>query len=137
MSPELELEVRRRARDCCEDCLIPQAADVTPHKIDNVIALKHIGPTDEGNLAVACSHCNRHKGPNIAGIDPETGSLTPLYHPRVDEWPVHFQLMSNGTIAGRSPVGRTTIQVLNINEADAVALRASLVAEGMLSVAAG
>ena len=30
---------------------------------------------DEDNLALACAHCNRHKGPNLAGFDPETGML--------------------------------------------------------------
>jgi len=36
------------------------------------------------NLALACLHCNQHKGPNIAGRNPETGEIVELFHPRQD-----------------------------------------------------
>jgi hypothetical protein len=53
-----------------------------PYQIDHIIAKQH-GEGDElDNLPFACIHCNRYKGPNIAGIDPETGELTRLFHPR-------------------------------------------------------
>src|SRR5450631_1539400 len=60
------------------------------------------------NLAMACFHCNRSKGPNIAGLDPASGELVRLFHPRTDIWTDHFRL--DGTrLFGLTPVGRVTI----------------------------
>jgi hypothetical protein len=47
-------------------------------EIDHIIAIKHNGPTTPANLALACSYCNNYKGPNIAGIDPRSGSVVRL-----------------------------------------------------------
>lgn len=50
--------------------------------VDHIVARQHGGPTVLENLALACLHCNRHKGPNIAGTDPSTGEIVRLFHPR-------------------------------------------------------
>jgi hypothetical protein len=50
--------------------------------VDHIIARQHDGATTIDNLALACLHCNRHKGPNIAGRDVATGDLVRLFHPR-------------------------------------------------------
>jgi hypothetical protein len=71
---------------------------------------------------LACQNCNLHKGPNLSGIDPETGVLVPLFHPRRDRWEEHFT-MRDFRIVGRTPTGRSTIQVLCINDEDRVRLR--------------
>jgi hypothetical protein len=134
MDPHLEREVWRRAGDKCEYCRIPQSADIIPHQIDHVIAVKHGGETASDNLALACIVCNCHKGPNIAGLDPLNRTLTRLFHTRHDRWGEHFHLQRNGMIVGQSAVGRVTIHVLNMNDPDAVALRASLVAEGLIDL---
>src|SRR5207247_1893881 len=89
----------------------------------------HHGQTNETNLALACYHCNSAKGPNIAGIDPISGIVSPLYHPRHDAWHEHFE-RHGAWLFGRTPQGRATIQVLGINEPDAVSLRESLIEEG-------
>ena len=85
-SRTLELEVRRRAAARCEYCLFPESASELPFHIDHIIAEKHGGQSESENLALACFSCNLRKGPNIAGLDPETSELTPLFNPRVDEW---------------------------------------------------
>jgi len=69
MDRELRDFVRQRARDRCEYCRVPAAADVMPFQIDHIIARKHGGETVASNLALSCYNCNMHKGPNIAGID--------------------------------------------------------------------
>ncbi len=51
---------------------MPQAFAEPVHEIDHVIAEQHHGPTTLENLALACFHYNNHKGPNVAGIDPES-----------------------------------------------------------------
>ncbi|MFZ4763807.1 MAG: hypothetical protein ACOYMN_02540 [Roseimicrobium sp.] len=33
-------------------------------------------------MAFACFRCNSHKGPNLSGVDPSTGQLERLFHPR-------------------------------------------------------
>lgn len=62
-----------------------------PFEIDHVIALKHKGRTASGNLAESCIYCNDYKGPCIAGHDPLTGKLTPLFNPRRHKWSHHFR----------------------------------------------
>src|SRR5271165_4288477 len=39
---------------------------------------------DNDNLALACYHCNAHKGPNLSALDPESGALVRLFNPRLD-----------------------------------------------------
>jgi hypothetical protein len=96
---------------------------------DHIIAQKHRGLTVAENLALSCFYCNSFKGPNIAGIDPETGVLTRLFHPRQDRWADHFR-WQGAILIGQTAVGRTTIEVLEINAADCVELRQSLIQEG-------
>ena len=72
-----------------------------------------------------CIHCNRHKGPNIAGVDPVTGVIVRLFNPRRDKWSAHF-IWSGSQLMGQTSVGRATIQVLNINAASMVELREAL-----------
>ena len=74
--------VVRRAHDACEYCRLPQAASLLPHQVDHIIGKQHRGSDDAGNLCLCCIRCNLNKGPNIASIDPETGLLVALYHPR-------------------------------------------------------
>ena len=74
MNRELVGLIWRRAGDRCEYCLIPQFAFPLPFQVDHILAEKHGGVTVEENLALACPHCNRFKGPNIAGVDPEQGN---------------------------------------------------------------
>jgi hypothetical protein len=45
---------------------------------------QHGGGDDADNLALACPDCNLRKGPNLTGIDPETGAVVRLFHPRRD-----------------------------------------------------
>lgn len=132
MNIELETTVWSRAHDRCEYCLIPQQADVLPFEIDHIIARKHGGKTVLENLALACIQCNSYKGPNIATIDPDTGELTRLFHPRDDRWQDHFELMPDGRILGRTAPGRGTIRVLSMNEFGAVELRRLLILDGKI-----
>jgi HNH endonuclease len=118
--------VRDRARNCCEYCQTRQ--DDEPffaYQIEHIIAIQHGGSDDETNLALACSHCNRHKGPNLAGIDPLTGEIEPLFHPRRQVWADHFEV-SGLLIDGKTPCGRATVRVLAMNANSRVSLRQDL-----------
>jgi hypothetical protein len=65
---DLAQTVRERAGERCEYCRIPQLALPLRFQIDHIIAEQHGGETVLGNLAFACPHHNRYKGPNIAGF---------------------------------------------------------------------
>lgn len=119
-----------RAGSTCEYCRLSQEFTFLSLEIDHVIALQHNGLTILENLALACGHCNKQKGPNIAGLDPQTGQLTPLFHPRRDYWAGHFDWYGP-ELVGRTDIGRTTIQVLAINDPDQMMRRQALIEEGL------
>jgi hypothetical protein len=130
MDESLRSRVWQRARGICEYCRVPQQLTILPHQIDHIVARKHGGRTAPENLCVACYHCNAHKGPNIAGIDTETGEILRLFHPRRDRWEEHFQ-WDGPTLFGKTPVGRVTLSVLEINSLERVAHRRLLIGEGV------
>jgi hypothetical protein len=122
--------VWQRANNRCEYCRIRQEFDVLTFQVEHVIPRKHRGSDDAENLALACFACNNHKGTNLSGVDPQTGELTRLFHPRRDDWSEHFQ-WEGSVLLGHTPVGRVTMEVLAINLPHRVELRAALVEEGV------
>jgi hypothetical protein len=128
MNKGMEQEVRRRARGRCEYCHLPEIAFELRHEIDHVIAQKHHGPTTLENLALCCGRCNLHKGPNLSGIDPDTGLIQPLFNPRSDRWRDHFR-WNGPVIVGVTPIGRATIDVLVMNDPNRVDTRRRLMEE--------
>jgi hypothetical protein len=124
-------EVRRRADWRCEYCRLPQAHVITSFQIEHIVAKQHRGKDTLGNLAYTCLRCNLHKGPNLAGIDPKTNKLTRLFHPRRHRWSRHFR-WKGAVLVGRTGVGRTTVEVLDMNDPDRVALRQELMDQGLL-----
>ena len=106
--------VRSRAGGRCEYCRISERFTLAEHQLDHVVAMKHGGRTVAGNLALACALCNRFKGSDIASIDPQTGELTPLFHPRIDIWEDHYEFR-DGEILGLTVWGRATVFLLRMN----------------------
>jgi HNH endonuclease len=127
----LRKQVYDRARGCCEYCLIPEVATFAPHEIDHIIAEKHNGRTESENLALSCTLCNKHKGSDLASIDPETAEITPLYHPRQNLWREHFQLNGAEFIA-LTAIGRVTISLLQLNRRDRIDERYLLLQAGII-----
>jgi len=109
---------------------MPEPFYPAPFVIDHIIARQHGGATHTENLALACFRCNLYKDPNIAGLDPLLGELAPLFHPRHDSWADHFA-WTGAELVGRTAIGRATVAVLAINHPDSVAVRESLIAEGV------
>ena len=110
MEKLLDLEVRERAGQRCE---VLQNTPSTPIDRDfrstTLSLCSTVGPEPARIiLRLCCIRCNCHKGPNIAGIDPKTGQLTRLFHPR-DDWNAHFFLewpTACGTDAGKGQHNR-------------------------------
>jgi HNH endonuclease len=129
MNRALLAHLRRLARDRCDYCQMPRRLDPLPFQVDHIIARQHGGKTILSNLAWSCFRCNKHKGPNIAGLNPATGRLVSLFHPRRQRWDRHFY-WDGPTLIGRTGVGSATIQVLSINDSDAIEFRTELMDEG-------
>lgn len=125
----LDRRVRRRARGRCEYCHSPQSFYRERFQIDHVTARQHGGQTNADNLALCCLECNLRKGPNIAGIDPDTGRVAALFNPRKDSWNDHFA-WDGPRLIGLTATGRTTIFVLDLNRSPRVLVRRSLIEEG-------
>ena len=123
--------IEQRAGHRCEYCRLPESMAFAVHQVDHVVAEKHGGETLAENLVLSCVLCNWHKGSDIASLDPETGALTTLFHPRRDHWPDHFRL-ADGRIEAVTPVGRVTARLLQFNHPDRVAERLLLLAVGVL-----
>lgn len=130
MERALESLVWKRAANRCEYCQVLQAHDRLPFQIDHVIAKKHRGPTNAGNLCLACFADNNHKGPNVAGVDPANRRIVSLFNPRRHKWARHFR-WEGPVLIGLSPIGRATIVVLEINLPYRVAFRQGLIDEGV------
>jgi hypothetical protein len=129
MDSSLEELVRQRAGARCEYCHIPAVLDSLDFQFDHIIARQHGGLDDAENLALSCWTCNVHKGPNIAGVDPVTGAIVRLFHPRRDAWKDHFS-WHGSELTALTPEGRVTIYVLAINAPHRVVLRNALLQEG-------
>ncbi len=119
--------VRQRAGYRCEYCRLFQDHSVLRFHIEHIIARQHGGTDDAENLALACPECNYQKGTNLTGMDPDTDEVTRLYHPRRDQWGDHF-----ARIVGRTPVGRTTVWLLEMNTGDRLRWREMLLRLGGL-----
>jgi hypothetical protein len=66
------------------------------------------------------------RGPNLSGVDDETGKVVRLFDPRRQNWKRHFKW--NGVILqGKTKCGRATVRTLRINMPIRVALRQSLI----------
>lgn len=114
MDADLEDLVWQRAGSCCEYCQLPQGFSRIPFELDHVIACKHFGKTIASNLALSCYYDNSFKGSNIASLDPRSGRLTRLFHPRRHSWNYHFR-WDGPYLIGRTAIGRCTVRVLLMN----------------------
>ena len=122
--------VRTRASNRCEYCHLPQeSAPLGRFHVEHIIPKQHGGDDDEDNLCLSCARCNLNKGPNLAGVDGETGQVAMLFHPRRQNWRRHFR-WDGPLLVGVTKTGRATIAVLDINHPQRAELRARLLEQG-------
>lgn len=122
--------VRQRTGHRCEYCRLPQHASALRFHIEHILSRQHGGSDDSANLALACPECNLQKGTNLSGIDPDTGVLTPLFHPRREVWDEHFA-RDSARIVGKTATGRTTVWLLAMNTGDRLRWREMLAQLGL------
>lgn len=117
--------VAERARFRCEYCLLPADIAFFPHEVDHIVAEKHGGATAAENLAFTCWRCNRHKGSDLGSFDPQTGDFSFLFNPRTQVWTEHFAF-EDALLAGLTPQGRATVNLLRLNSEERLAERSGL-----------
>jgi len=133
MAGSLRDLVRQQAEFRCEYCGLPeQGVPLVTFHLEHIIPRQHGGGDEPDNRALACPWCNRAKGPNLSGIDPDTQALVPLFHPRQQAWPEHFAF-AGAHIIGLTPVGRATVRVLAMNRLEPLQIRTWLLQEGLIS----
>jgi hypothetical protein len=117
-------QVASRALHRCEYCHAPESAFNFPFEVEHIIPPLHGGEDADANWALACRACNLHKGSYISSVDLETKALVRLFHPRQDQWQAHFQVEAEtGQILGRTPIGRATVERLNMNSSTQIIAR--------------
>ncbi len=132
LSEALRALVFARAAGRCEYCHLPGEGQVGRFPVDHILPRTAGGPTDLENLALACHHCNAHKWSHQTAEDPDTGETVSLFHPRRQIWAEHFTWSMGPPvhIVGRTPVGRATIERLQMNHPDLLIARNLLAALG-------
>jgi HNH endonuclease len=109
--------VRERAEYLCEYCHSLELLSANRFTIDHIVPRSLGGLDDTDNLALACRRCNERRYNFVAGIDPETQEIVPIFNPRYQQWAEHFIWTAHGTvIQGLTPVGRTTCIRFDLND---------------------
>ena len=130
MNESLRQLVRERAGGRCEYCQLPDSRPpIEPFHLEHIVARQHGGQTILENLAWACHRCNRHKGTNLSAIDPDTGQVVTLFHPRRDAWSEHF-IVDGIRLRGLTASGRATAWLLQMNAERRLERRAELIRRG-------
>jgi len=112
--------VCERAEKRCEYCRLPDLDSYYGFQADHIISWRHGGKTELNNLAYACPDCNRSKGTDLGTLLDDSDVLIPFFHPRKDEWDIHFELHASGLITAKSGIGRATIKILAFNHPDRI-----------------
>ena len=110
-------------------CLIHQSDACFSFHIDHIVSRKQRGPTNSANLALACLRCNVAKGTDVGALIGRPPRLVRLYHPRKDRWDTHFRLAA-ARIIPLSEEGEAPIRLLDLNAADRMLLRKTLIKAG-------
>lgn len=124
---ELRRQIIEAAGGCCEYCRCPARCSPAPFAVEHILPKSAGGISEQSNLAFACAGCNGHKFTATAANDPLTGESVPLFHPRQHDWQTHFA-WSDSTllIIGLTPIGRATVERLQINRSGVCELRKML-----------
>jgi HNH endonuclease len=131
-SAKLRKLVTERANHCCEYCRTPASYAPGYFEIEHIYPTSKGGLTIEINLTNACDGCNNPKSNKTESIDPATGKLAPLFHPRNDIWHEHFVWSADSLeICGITPVGRATVEALMLNRLPLINLRRALFSIGI------
>ena len=132
ISVAVQREVMRLSEGYCEYCLHPEAYATDFYHFDNILPLFEGGSNEVANIARSCGRCNILKNQKTVAFDPLTGQISELYNPRKDKWTNHFHWSDDDLLVhGRTEIGRTTVDLLQLNRQNAINLRQLLKNAGL------
>jgi len=124
--------VVRQAQGCCEYCRCQERFSPDSFSVEHIVPRSRSGGGGLDNLAFACQGCNNRKFVSTQAIDPVTGMVVSLFHPRRDTWTQHFAWNEEFTlIVGLTQEGRATVEKLDLNRTGVVNLRRVLFVLGI------
>jgi hypothetical protein len=116
--------VRERAGQRCEYCQSQERFSTSPFVVEHIFPRASGGATLLENLAYACAGCNGHKATKTTASDPLSGERVALFHPRRQQWSVHFRWDASVTmVEGITAEGRATVEGLQLNRRALVNMR--------------
>ena len=127
VSAKQKQAVCKRAEKRCEYCRLPDIDSYYGFQADHIISWRHGGKTELHNLAYSCPDCNRNKGTDLGTLLDDLDVIIPFFHPRKDEWDLHFELHASGLITAKSETGQATIKILAFNHPDRIIERQIMV----------
>lgn len=131
ISPALRQAVAQKSLYRCCYCLTSELIVGSEFTLDHIIPQSLGGPTSSENLCLACWGCNLHKQDRLVALDPDTGLLARLFHPNQQHWQEHFAWSENGLlILGITPIGRATVNALQLNRIPLVKSRQLWISAG-------
>lgn len=125
-------KIIERAEHRCEYCRIPDTDSYYGFQVDHIISRKHGGEDELGNFAYACPDCNRYKGSDLGTYLGKNFDFVRFFHPRIDDWPYHFELQTSGLIIGKTDIGNATLKIFAINHPDRIIERKVLCQLGLM-----
>ncbi|MBV7334738.1 HNH endonuclease [Chloroflexi bacterium TSY] len=131
ISVELRERIRHIDKGICAYCHTSEENSGIPPAHDHIVPQSQHGQTEFNNLCHICRPCNEYKGDTTQALDPVSGEVVALFHPRRQIWLEHFEWSSDGTeLISRTAIGRATIIALRMNNATIVGARRRWVSAG-------
>ncbi len=114
---DIKQAVRERARYLCEYCHSSERLSASRFTVDHLVPRSLGGADDLENLALACRRCNERRYNFVAGIDPDTQEIVPIFNPHQQKWSDDFVWREQGiVIEGITATGRATCTRLDLND---------------------
>lgn len=130
--------VAEDARGECGYCRAPQSALPYRLEVEHLLPVSLGGDDARENLWLSCHKCNKIRSNRVAGIDPLTQSVVPLFNPRQHRWTDHFAWEGDGLyMVGRTATGRATVAMLRLNDAYHQSARSVWILAGIFPPRAG
>jgi HNH endonuclease len=131
ISVQLTAQVLADAGHRCGYCRTDERLTGSRLSIEHILPIAAGGLTERANLWRSCRECNEHKGAQVQAIDPESGELIDLYHPRTQRWSDHFRWSEDGLfVVGLTAVGRATVAAIDLNRPHQIVARQRWVVVG-------
>jgi HNH endonuclease len=119
---EIADKVRARAAGRCEYCMMHESLQGATFHLEHIIPSSRGGLFNLDNIAWACPTCNLRKSNRVQGLDSESRTMVSLFDPCLQRWWDHFEI-DGYYIKGKTPIGRATILLLDLNQAARIRIR--------------